>query len=175
VSERLLNSSSQFINHSLFSLAISLAWNTYEKIAKPCVQYGESESSLDQTACSTSSVTYKTSRTWANSVRIDGLKPATKYYYKIVSTNSTSDFFQTGRQAGDKTPFTMVTLADLGVVGPDGYTLNGDASKRDTIPQVDPSLEHTTISQLAKSVADYEFIIHPGDLAYADDWQGENE
>ncbi|MCO5566264.1 hypothetical protein L7F22_019940 [Adiantum nelumboides] len=66
----------------------------------------------------------------------------------------------------------MVTLADLGVVGPDGYTLNGDASKRDTIPQVDPSLEHTTISQLAKSVADYEFIIHPGDLAYADDWQG---
>lgn len=72
----------------------------------------------------------------------------------------------TARTAGDKTPFTMTTLADLGIYGQDGYT----TTKRDTIPHVQPALNHTTIGRLATTVDNYEFIIHPGDLAYADDW-----
>ncbi len=101
---------------------------------------------------------------------ISGLTPATTYYYKIVSTNSTTDHFLSPRVAGDKTPFTMNAVIDMGVYGVDGFTIKGDASKRDTIPTIDPSLNHTTIGRLAQTVNDYEFIIHPGDLAYADDW-----
>lgn len=86
--------------------------------------------------------------------------------YRIGSTNSTTDFFQTARTPGDTTAFTMNTLADLGLYGKDGYT----TSKRDMIPQVDPVLNHTTIGRLATTVDEYEFIIHPGDFAYADDW-----
>ncbi len=150
--------------------AVTVGWNTYKQLSQPCVQYGTSPSALTSQACSTSSVTYATSRTWSNAVTITGLTPATTYYYKIVSTNSTVDHFLSPRVAGDKTPFTMNAIIDLGVYGVDGYTIQGDATKRDTIPTVDPSLNHTTIGRLAQTVNDYEFIIHPGDLAYADDW-----
>lgn len=64
----------------------------------------------------------------------------------------------------------MNAVIDMGVYGADGYTIQGDMSKRDTIPQIDPSLNHTTIGRLANTVDDYELIIHPGDFAYADDW-----
>jgi hypothetical protein len=40
----------------------------------------------------------------------------------------------------------------------------------DTIPNIQPALNHTTIGRLAQSVNNYEFVVHPGDFAYADDW-----
>lgn len=64
----------------------------------------------------------------------------------------------------------MNAVIDMGVYGVDGYTIQMDEAKRDTIPTIDPSLNHTTINQLANTVDDYEFIVHPGDFAYADDW-----
>jgi phosphodiesterase/alkaline phosphatase D-like protein len=103
-------------------------------------------------------------------VTLNNLSPATTYYYQIVSTNSSVDHFLSPRIAGDKTPFAINAIIDLGVVGPDGYTIQNDQTKRDTIPTIDPSLNHTTIARLADTVNDYEFVIHPGDLAYADDW-----
>jgi phosphodiesterase/alkaline phosphatase D-like protein len=115
-------------------------------------------------------VTYPTSRTYSNSVTLTGLTPATTYYYKITSTNSSTEHFLSPRTPGDKTPFTINAIIDLGVYGADGFTIQGDATKRDTIPHIDPSLNHTTIDRLARTVDDYEFVIHPGDLAYADDW-----
>lgn len=45
-----------------------------------------------------------------------------------------------------------------------------DVTKRDTIPSIQPALNHTTIGQLADNIPDYEFVVHPGDFAYADDW-----
>lgn len=146
-----------------------MGWNTYEQLTKPCVSYGTTAKSLTQTTCSTSasSITYDSSRTWANSVTLKGLKAATTYYYKIQSTNSTTGQFFSGRSAGDKTPFTMNAVIDLGVYGRDGYTINNDMSKRDLIPTVDPSLNHTTIGRLASTINDYEFIVHSGDFAYA--------
>lgn len=33
-----------------------------------------------------------------------------------------------------------------------------------------PSMNHTTIGRLTQTLDDYDFIIHPGDLGYADDW-----
>jgi hypothetical protein len=138
--------------------AMSVAWNTYQQTAKPCVVYGTNAKNLNKQACSTVSITYPTSRTWSNLVTISGLHPATVYYYKVVSTNSTVSQFMSPRAAGDKTPFKMTTLADLGLYGMDGYT----TTKRELIPAVDPVLNHTTIGRLANTVNDYEFIIHPG-------------
>ncbi|KAK3941965.1 Metallo-dependent phosphatase-like protein [Diplogelasinospora grovesii] len=150
--------------------SISIGWNTYTQLSQPCVQYGTSSNGLTSQACSTSSVTYATSRTWSNSVTLTGLAPATTYYYKIVSTNSSVEHFFSPRPAGDKTPFTMNAVIDLGVYGADGYTIQMDQTKRDTIPFVPPSLNHTTIDRLAQTVDDYELVVHPGDFAYADDW-----
>ena len=98
---------------------------------------------------------------------LDGLTPATTYYYKIISTNSSVEHFLSPRSAGDTTPFNVTVVIDLGVYGEDGYTIN---SKRDTIPNIQPELEHATIGALASTVDEYEFVLHPGDLAYADDW-----
>ncbi|GAD97726.1 hypothetical protein NECHADRAFT_87328 [Paecilomyces variotii No. 5] len=150
--------------------SMSIGWNTYQQLTQPCVQYGTSSDSLTQKACSNSSVTYPTARTWSNSVTLTGLSPATTYYYKIASTNSTVEHFSSPRSPGDKTPFTINAVIDMGVYGADGYTIQMDQTKRDTIPSIDPSLNHTTIGRLAETVDDYEFIIWPGDYAYADDW-----
>ncbi|KAG2415458.1 hypothetical protein HFD88_006649 [Aspergillus terreus] len=150
--------------------AVSVGWNTYAKLNQSCVQYGLSEDNLPSKACSSSPTTYATSRTYSNVVVLTDLTPATTYYYKIVSTNSSVDHFLSPRSAGDKTPFNMNAVIDLGVYGRDGYTIASDNAKRDTIPNIQPELNHTTIGRLAKTVDDYELIIHPGDFAYADDW-----
>lgn len=106
-------------------------------------------------ACSINSATYPTSRTYSNTVTLTGLAPATTYYYKIVSTNSTVEHFFSPRVAGDKTPFAMSAVIDLGVYGVDGFSIGMDQTKRDTIPFVDPSLNHTTIARLAENINDY--------------------
>lgn len=152
------------------SLAISVGWNTYEKLTQPCVQYGTSAAALSSQACSSSSVTYTTSRTYSNSVTLSGLSAAKTYYYKIVSTNSSIEHFFSPRLAGDRTPFAINAVIDLGVYGADGYTIGMDQTKRDTIPTIQPSLNHTTIGRLASNINNYEFVVHPGDFAYADDW-----
>ncbi|KAK3486184.1 Metallo-dependent phosphatase-like protein [Neurospora hispaniola] len=150
--------------------SVRIAWNTYKQLSQPCVQYGTSPSSLGSQSCSTSSITYPTSRTWANVVTINDLTPATTYYYKIVSTNSTVETFTSPRLPGDKTPFNISIVIDLGVYGKDGFTIEQDQSKRDLIPSIDPSLNHTTIGRLRDNIDKYDFIVHPGDIGYADDW-----
>ncbi|KUI65278.1 Acid phosphatase [Cytospora mali] len=150
--------------------SVSVGWNTYEELDKPCVKYGTSSNSLNKESCSNISVTYNTSRTWSNTVILNDLTAGTTYYYKIVSTNSTVESFMSPRTPGDKTPFTTSVVIDLGVYGADGYTIKGDMSKRDTIPTVDPSLNHTTIGRLADNFNEYEWVLHPGDFGYADDW-----
>jgi len=142
-----------------------VGWNTYEKLSQPCVQYGTSSSVLTLQACSTSSVSYATSRTYSNAVTLTSLTPATTYYYKIVSTNSSIEHFFSPRTAGDTTAFAMSAVIDLGVYGADGYTIEMDMTKRDTIPTVQPSLNHTTIGRLATNINDYEVVLHPGDFA----------
>jgi acid phosphatase len=150
--------------------SMSVGWNTYQKLDQPCVQYGTASNDLAQLACSTSSATYPTSRTYANTVTLSGLSPGTTYYYKIVSTNSTVEHFLSPRPAGDTGAFSFNAVIDLGVYGPDGYTIKTDNAKRDTIPTIEPSLNHTTIGRLANTIDDYELVVHPGDLGYADDW-----
>ncbi len=147
--------------------AVSVAWNTYEKLTQQCVSYGTSAASLDKKACSSAApYTYPTSRTWFNNVILTDLAPSTTYYYKIESTNSTVTSFKSAHKAGDDASFVVNAVIDMGVYGADGYTT---ALKRD-IPFIPPSLTHSTIDQLVSSADEYDFIIHPGDFAYADDW-----
>ena len=145
-----------------------MGWNTYQQLNETCVHYGSSSDDLSSKVCSTGSTTYKTSRTWANAVILSDLKPATTYYYKIDSTNSSVDHFLSPRTAGDKTPFNLDIVIDLGVYGANGFTAK--STKKDTIPYVQPELNHSTIGRLAQTIDDYEIILHPGDFAYADDW-----
>lgn len=145
---------------------MSVGWNTYGKLNQSCVQYGTSSNNLSSQACNTDQTTYGTSRTYFHAVTLSGLTPATTYYYKIVSTNSSIEHFVAARQPGDTTPFNVDVVVDLGVYGQDGFT----TKKRDTIPQIQPELNHSTIGALARTVDDYDFVIHPGDFAYADDW-----
>ncbi|KAA8651309.1 purple acid phosphatase family protein [Aspergillus tanneri] len=147
--------------------AVSVGWNTYGTLSQSCVKYGISADNLSTQACSTSSSTYDSSRTYSHTVVLTELKPATIYYYKIVSTNSSVVDFLSPRSPGDQTPFNFDVVIDLGVYGRDGFTVS-DSTKRDIA--VDPELNHTTISRLATTENDYEFIIHPGDFAYSDDW-----
>lgn len=149
---------------------MSIGWNTYTQLNQSCVEYGTSASKLDKRSCTSESTTYPSSRTHENVVILDGLTAGIPYYYKIVSTNSSVDHFLSPRSPGDKTPFSINAVIDLGVYGQDGFTIEGDKTKKDVIPSIDPSLNHTTIGRLANTVDDYEFIIHPGDFAYADDW-----
>ncbi|KAJ6112434.1 hypothetical protein N7512_007758 [Penicillium capsulatum] len=132
--------------------------------------YGTSPNNLSSRSCSSSSSTYATSRTYSNTVVIDGLENARTYYYQIVSANSSINHFLSPRKAGNKTPFNMDVVIDLGVYGKDGFTLSSRQAKKDTIPYVPPELNHTTIGRLAETIDDYEIVLHPGDFAYADDW-----
>ncbi|KAI1275126.1 Metallo-dependent phosphatase-like protein [Xylaria sp. FL0933] len=150
--------------------SVAIGWNTYEQLSNPCVQYGTASDNLSLSACSTTSITYPNSRTWGNTVTLSDLTPGTTYYYKIVSTNSTVDHFLSPRSPGDTGAFSFNAVIDLGVYGKDGYTIKSNNAKRDTIPLIDPSLNHTTIGRLANTIDDYEFVVHPGDLGYADDW-----
>lgn len=149
--------------------AISIGWNTYQQLDEPCIEYGTS-TALDQRACASTSSTYPTSRTYGNVVILSDLTAGVKYYYKIVSSNSSVDHFLSPRTPGDTTPFSINAVIDLGVYGEDGYTIENDKTKKDTIPEINPALNHTTIGRLASTVDQYEFVIHPGDFAYADDW-----
>lgn len=148
--------------------SISVAWNTYAQISQPCVAYGTSPYSLTSRSCSpaSSSTTYPTSRTYFNNVILNNLTSATQYYYKIESTNSTVLSFKSAPAVGSTSPFTVNAVIDMGVYGADGYT----TTKKRDIPFIPPSLTHSTIEQLVESSGEYDFVIHPGDFAYADDW-----
>lgn len=58
-----------------------VSWNTYSQLSKPTVRYGTSPHNLNMEASSNISVTYQTSTTYNNHVKITGLEPDTLYYY----------------------------------------------------------------------------------------------
>lgn len=86
-----------------------------------------------------------------------------------MSGNSSVGTFKAALVAGDMEPFNATVMADLGVYGENGYTVSSK-KKRDLSPAVSPELNHTTIAALAATIDEYDFVIHPGDFAYADDW-----
>lgn len=141
--------------------SINIGWSSFKQYQRPCVSYGVDENNLNLTACSEdNSISYATSRVWYSSVELTGLQPSTKYYYKVQSSNSTIGNFTSGRNAGDKTPFNFAVAIDLGLSGADGF--------------IDPthpfSQSHPSVDRLVALADSYEFVVHPGDFGYADDW-----
>ncbi|KAG9244901.1 Metallo-dependent phosphatase-like protein [Calycina marina] len=153
--------------------AITVSWNTYYELTPPIVHFGESKNALSRRASSDVSVTYPTSLTYNNHVRIEGLQPDTKYWYLpehlINSTEAVGPFtFRTPRLIGDETPYSVALIVDMGAMGSEGL---GDTAGA-TIATQDILMpgEQNTIQSLAKAVDSYDFVMHPGDLAYADTW-----
>jgi hypothetical protein len=146
-------------NHSQVHLAYAgdtgmyVSWNTFKKLRNPTVIYGLSPRSMNKYATSDVSVTYPTSLTYNNHVKITGLKPDTTYYYVPIGVH------EDGTPSEDKTtslPYTVVI--DLGTMGPLGLTTkagNGVASTNVLGPK-----DNNTIQSLAAVKDSYDFLWH---------------
>jgi hypothetical protein len=156
------------------SAGMMVSWNTFSHIKKPTVLYGLSPHEMTSVATSDVSVTYETSLTYNNHVKITGLKPDTMYYYLpttlMKSNDSTSGpfTFKTSKPAGDMTPYSIAVVVDLGTTGPEGlYTSAGKGVSPNNV--LAPG-EINTVQSLTSAVEQFEFLWHPGDIAYADYW-----
>lgn len=145
------------------STGMTVSWNTFSKIDRPTVLYGESPFALTNWATSDVSVTYNTSLTYNNHVKITGLKPDTWYYYFPTSLmkNDTSAGpykFKTSKPAGDFDPYSIAVVVDMGTMGPEGlYTSAGKGVSPNNI--LAPG-ENNTIQSLTAAVHDFEFLWH---------------
>lgn len=154
--------------------AMMVSWNTKKHIEEPKVHWGTSASDLCNVASSKVSITYPTSLTYNNHVLVTGLEPGTTYYYlpepllgrhckQVAPFN-----FTTSRHAGDKTPFSAAVVVDLGTMGRLGLTTHAGDGVADT--NVLKPNETNTIESLAAHLDTFDFLWHPGDIAYADYW-----
>jgi hypothetical protein len=164
-----------------------VSWNTFSKLpASPTVQFGFRPDVLPFTSSPENgqSVTYPTSLTFNNHVRLTNLFPNTEYFWRPAFSNNTSIFsFTTAREKGDHTPFVVALAVDLGLIGPDGLsTTVGVGAANPLLPG-----EINTIQSLQQH-NDFDFLWHrefrisfsritfvdrhllAGDIAYADYW-----
>jgi acid phosphatase type 7 len=140
-----------------------VSWNTYNYVANPTVRYGLSPDKLDSEASSNVSVTYNTSLTYNNHVKITGLKSDTTYYYMptslMASDKSAAPYsFRTSRPAGDMTPYSIAVVVDMGTFGPEG--LGTSAAKSVVANNVLKPGEPTTIDSIVKVLTDVDFVMH---------------
>ncbi|KAK4540463.1 hypothetical protein LTR36_009209 [Oleoguttula mirabilis] len=144
-----------------------VSWNTYSQLTQPTVSYGKHPEDLTHSTSSNVSVTYQTSATYNNHVKLEGLEPGTQYYYQPQHSNVSKPFsFKTSRPAGDHTPFVVAVVVDLGTMGEDGLTTHvGTGAANPLTPG-----ETNTIQSLQDYEDEYEFLMHDGDIAYADYW-----
>lgn len=100
-------------------------------------------------------------------MNLTGLLPYTTYYYLPQYSNATTPYtFTTARAAGDTTPYTMGVVVDMGTFGALGLsTVVGTGAANPLAVN-----EQTTIASLTEMIDSYEFIVHAGDIAYADYW-----
>ncbi|GAA5873771.1 hypothetical protein JCM1840_002068 [Sporobolomyces johnsonii] len=160
------------------STGMTVSWASFNQIQNPTVWYGTDPANLTMKASSNESATYPTSRTYDNHVALTGLKPATKYYYKVSYTNTPAAAyrplysFTTSRAAGDMTPFTLASFADLGLMGMDGLSTKVGSISGDMTTALGVN-DTNTIQSLLELKDSYEFMHHYGDIAYADSFLGE--
>ena len=142
-----------------------VSWNTFSKLpAPPTVQFGFAPNVLPFTSSPKNgqSVTYPTSLTFNNHVRLTNLFPNTKYFWRPAFSNKTSIFsFTTSREKGDHTPLVVAVAVDLGLIGPDGLsTTVGTGAANPLLPG-----EITTIQSLQLH-NDFDFLWHREFLSY---------
>ena len=140
------------------STGMHVSWNTYGKLDNPTVHWGTTSDNLCNSASSSVSVTYETSSTYNNHVKITGLKPDTMYYYlPQYSSNTTTPYsFRTSRITGDHTPFLAAVVVDLGTMGGYGLTTHvGDGAANPL-----KKGEKNTIQSLGETLSDWDFLWH---------------
>ncbi|CAH2352770.1 hypothetical protein CLIB1423_08S00694 [[Candida] railenensis] len=158
-----LSSPSQQRVAFLGDTGVTVSWNTYQQLSNPTVKYGLSPSDLTETADSSSSTTYLTSTTWNNHVQITGLESGTTYYYQVENDSEVYSF-STAKAPGTNEEFSFAVVVDLGTMGDLGLS---DHGPEDGLLAVG---EQNTMQSLQDLLDEYEFVLHPGDIAYADYW-----
>lgn len=128
-----------------------VSWNTFNKSLSPTVKYGVSANELSQQVSVGESVTYPTSLTYNNHVRLTGLTPDTVYYYQLPDDDKVYQF-RTARVPGDGTPFVAAAVVDLGLIGPDGLS---ETSANALAPG-----ETSTVDSLAGQVSNFDLLLH---------------
>lgn len=137
---------------------MTVSWNTYSKLSHPYVRYGRDPETLDQWAHSEISVTYPTSTTHNNHVKITGLEPNTLYYYQPQFGNSSQIYtMKTARATGDHNPFTIAVGGDMGFMGPKGLT-NTTGPNGGNAPL--GTNDNNTIQSLQSMKSEWEFYWH---------------
>ncbi|KAL7666179.1 Purple acid phosphatase [[Candida] zeylanoides] len=144
---------------------MTVSWNTYEALAAPSVRYGLAADALTEVAHSAESVTYQTSTTWSNHVELTGLSPATTYYYQVQNDANVYSF-TTAKPAGATDAFSFGVVIDMGTMGELGLSDKGAKGEAGVLAKG----ERNTVEALAASLSEYDFLWHPGDIAYADYW-----
>ncbi|RDL35994.1 Purple acid phosphatase [Venustampulla echinocandica] len=150
-----------------------VSWNTFSQVETPAVFYGRDRHALINCATSDVSVTYNTSLTYNNHVKLTGLEPDTLYYYlptPLLKDNTTVApySFRTSRAPGDGTPYTVAVTIDMGTMGPLGLSTSaGTGVSPNNVLQ--PG-EINTVQSMIAAVDQYEFVWQPGDMGYADYW-----
>jgi hypothetical protein len=144
------------------STGMYVSWNTFSHLDNPTVKYGLTPA-MDQSASSNVSVTYPTSLTYNNHVKITGLLPDTLYYYLPMSmlTDSTTNppyTFRTARLPGDAAEYSVAVVVDLGTMGPQGLTPS--AGKGVAKTNILAPGDNNTIQSLAAVNSQYDFLWH---------------
>ncbi|ETI39090.1 hypothetical protein F443_15286 [Phytophthora nicotianae P1569] len=135
--------------------AMTVSWATFEDVSDSSVWVGSSEDSLELVDTPVSSDSYYSDdeyNLFHHHATITGLKPRTKYFYKVGSRGDekyTSDVssFITARPATDDSSFNVLIYGDLG---------DGENSV-DTI---------AAVNKLTSD--DIDLVYHLGDISYAD-------
>lgn len=135
---------------------MTVSWNTYSQLSQPSVRYGKHPDHLNKVASSDVSVTYKTSTTYNNHVKITGLEPDTVYWYQPMYGNAAPLSFKTSRRAGDEEPYTVAVVVDLGLMGPDGLTTHVGKGAANPLKPGD----NNTMQSLQALGSETEFLWH---------------
>lgn len=135
---------------------MAISWATFDLVSDSSVWIGKSPESLskrsDVTVASSTYYSEGDYSLYQNHAIVSGLKPNTKYFYKVGSASDVSlisdvGSFTTARDASDDTPFEIAVYGDL------GFGEKGETSTR-------------FINTLGKQIS---FVYHIGDISYADD------
>jgi len=110
----------------------------------PLVRYGLTQSKLNHQAVGGEPETYGTS--YYYTVLLPHLQAHTQYYYQVDGDDTVRQF-TTAMKTGDDSPFSVMVVGDMGLV----HSKN-------------------TINQMKKAIPSTDFVLHIGDLSYADDF-----
>ncbi|GMF56117.1 unnamed protein product [Phytophthora fragariaefolia] len=134
---------------------VTISWTTFALEKHPTVWLGRTENTLKvagKAKIETSSY-YKDKdyELYSYHALVNGLKPNSRYFYKVGSANNTRfqsgvNSFKTARAAGDESPFTIAAYGDIGA---DDNSVATNKYVNSLVDKVD-------------------FVYHLGDISYAD-------